>query len=533
MNTTTLKLEYRKEELDFSAFQIWYKYRVVTKSLLDAWREKRKTGFKLSWTIENNNPPLQLTTSDVGKTLTTPGFGGFYENFHMADQNFNASLLFPNDLPEQIGNGSLVVELQTEREMGENGKSEFFYTEPGYVLHVDPNYKAFSWTEAEVFCNDRGGHLASAESSEDQRKTVEIADGMQVWLGGKEIEGKWQYSNGEKMTKDHFSSSYGQEPYCAALQGGYLYKRNCEKKLYSFICTLPLTKTTEDMTTIVQSLNRLQVASVPSMKVGYRYQVFNNNNTQQMNMLENKTKAGFKIDWYVKDESGSRASRSEVHQQNEDWKEVINDPGRQNEAFQKVVGLAAAKRLLNVPKEDIINEAISMKLDFLKSQGLDRGNCKNERVLDGDFHHLFQALQKEHSLAIEKDQIFQDDIATGIALYMIGIHCPEETMKLSHFLLQLAEEESFPTFILATVNTLQSGNLTPYHKQLLGRIFQVLDDFFGFHLGKILLATSSPDQLSAIQDQGSPFLKLGDQTVQRCLSGASCKDILNHKHSGR
>ena len=106
-------------------------------------------------------------------------------------------------------------------------------------------------------------------------------------------------------------------------------------------------------------------------------------------------------------------------------------------------------------------------------------------------------------------------------------------MKLSEFLLQLAKEESLPTFILATVNTLQYGNLTPYHKQLLGRIYQVLDNFFGFHLGKILLATSSPDQLSALQDQGSPYLKLSNQAVQRCLSGASCNDILDHNHSGR
>ena len=53
--------------------------------------------------------------------------------------------------------------------------------------------------------------------------------------------------------------------------------------------------------------------------------------------------------------------------------------------------------------------------------------------------------------------ILQEDIVTGISLYMIGKHCPMETMKLSHFLLQLAKEESLPTIILATVNTLQSG----------------------------------------------------------------------------
>ena len=100
VNTSVLKLEYKKDELGFSAFQVWYKYRVATKSLLDAWGEKRMTGFKLSWKIENRTPPLEITTSKVGKSLTTPGFQDFYKDFHMDDQNFNASLLFPNDLPE-------------------------------------------------------------------------------------------------------------------------------------------------------------------------------------------------------------------------------------------------------------------------------------------------------------------------------------------------------------------------------------------------------------------------------------------------
>ena len=112
----------------------------------------------------------------------------------------------------------------------------------------------------------------------------------------------------------------------------------------------------------------------------------------------------------------------------------------------------------------------------------------------------------------------------GVALYMIGKHCPEETLKISQFLLQLAKEESFPTFILATINTLQSRQLTLYHKQLLRKIYHVLDDLFGFHLGQILLATTSPDQLNALQDQGMPFWNLSDQAIQSCFSRSSCED---------
>ena len=203
--------------------------------------------------------------------------------------------------------------------------------------------------------------------------------------------------------------------------------------------------------------------------------------------------------------------------------DVVNNC--QNEAFQKIVRLAATKRLLNVPQEDMINEAISKKLDLLKSEEADQRNCKNEQMSDRNSNLFFEALQKEHSLTIEKDKISPEDIATGTSLYMIGKHCPEETMKLGQFLLQLAKEESPPTFILATVNTLTGRLMTTYHKLLLGRIYQVLEDIFGFHLGRILMATSSPEQITALQDQYLPFLNQSDQFVQRCISGVSYKDV--------
>ena len=62
VNTTYLKLEYKKEQLNFSSFQVWYKYRTTTKYLLDTWSgaEKRITGFELHWMIENKFEPLEM-----------------------------------------------------------------------------------------------------------------------------------------------------------------------------------------------------------------------------------------------------------------------------------------------------------------------------------------------------------------------------------------------------------------------------------------------------------------------------------------
>ena len=119
----------------------------------------------------------------------------------------------------------------------------------------------------------------------------------------------------------------------------------------------------------------------------------------------------------------------------------------------------------------------------------------------------------------------QEDIEIGFAIYMIAVHCPKETTKLAQFLLQLAREESLPTILLALINTLQSDDLTLSHRILLGRIYNVLEDLFGLHLGKVLLATSSPVQLAAFQKQYLPFLNYSDEHVQQCLSGHSCNNI--------
>ena len=175
-------------------------------------------------------------------------------------------------------------------------------------------------------------------------------------------------------------------------------------------------------------------------------------------------------------------------------------------------------------RDEIIKEAVAKKTDLLKSKGLDHGNCEGEQM---DHRNFSQVLIAEPPTEISTKT--EEDIEIGLALYMIGVHCPKETIKLGQFVVQLAKEESLPTFMLALINTLQSDQVTVFHKTLLGRIYKVLDDLFGFHLGKILLATSSPAQLSAFQNQYLPYLNNNsDQQVHECLSGHSCDNIFGH-----
>ena len=70
-----VNLTYTKDQLNFPGFHIWYNYKAASQNLLDSWEEKRVTGFRLSWRIEN--PTLAWTTSisEVGRSIQSPLHG--------------------------------------------------------------------------------------------------------------------------------------------------------------------------------------------------------------------------------------------------------------------------------------------------------------------------------------------------------------------------------------------------------------------------------------------------------------------------
>ena len=138
-----------------------------------------------------------------------------------------------------------------------------------------------------------------------------------------------------------------------------------------------------------------------------------------------------------------------------------------------------------------------------------------------------QVLSEGQSMELPTQILSQEDKEVGLALYTIVLHCPKDTMKLGQFLLQLVKEESLPSLILAITNTLLSEELTLYQKRKLGMIYQVLNSIFKLNLGNILIATSTPSQLVALQDQMMPFLNSKKTRVEKCLSEQFCDDVLD------
>ena len=72
-------------------------------------------GFKISWEIQNENPPMELETEKLGHVIETPNFKEPYQpDFLKNDHIYEATLKVPESLSDQIGNGSLVIEVEVD-----------------------------------------------------------------------------------------------------------------------------------------------------------------------------------------------------------------------------------------------------------------------------------------------------------------------------------------------------------------------------------------------------------------------------------
>ena len=125
--------------------------------------------------------------------------------------------------------------------------------------------------------------------------------------------------------------------YCSTMQYGDLYKEDCNHYIHPFICNVVKTsKINDDKSSLMKKYSRGQVVNVPFIRIGYRHQGVNQTQLDQLEWMEDQI-SGFKVEWYLEDENGTRVRTSEVQKPNNEWKEVVNSPKQQNEVFQKTV----------------------------------------------------------------------------------------------------------------------------------------------------------------------------------------------------
>ena len=58
---------------------------------------------------------FEIRMWNLNGTITTPWYGGeFVEEYYIKDQDYHMVLEFPDDIQDQVGNGSLLIELEVD-----------------------------------------------------------------------------------------------------------------------------------------------------------------------------------------------------------------------------------------------------------------------------------------------------------------------------------------------------------------------------------------------------------------------------------
>ena len=95
-------------------------------------------------------------------SFETPGFRGEYqEGYHNESKHFNVILVLPDGIAEQIGNGSLVVEIEVDIRQDDGWVKTLEFSQGDKFYLVE---EVKEWAEAEEHCKSQGAQLASVLS---------------------------------------------------------------------------------------------------------------------------------------------------------------------------------------------------------------------------------------------------------------------------------------------------------------------------------------------------------------------------------
>ena len=167
------------------------------------------------------------------------GSSNFETSYFEEDHSYIATLEIQSSLKTQVADGALVIQLETNLYEGEGWVETVTYTgvSKEYVLVDDKK----TWEEAEVYCQNQGGHLASIVTEKEENEVLYLAagdydstywsyvDSQAVWVGGtdKDEEGSWKWSDDSswifpgKLAKDFGSN--GNEDDFVRVRGAMLH----------------------------------------------------------------------------------------------------------------------------------------------------------------------------------------------------------------------------------------------------------------------------------------------------------------------
>ena len=144
-----MKHKYKKDQLSFTSFHVWYRYKAASQQLLDSWKEKRMTGFRFSWRIEKL-PPIQ---ADWKEEVQTPK----YKHPLLAEMvQFARQIRLHNMTTENVLENIVHKKFQNIRNLDEDGMCS--------MEQIKPDNQKEAFLKAVTNVNiSRAGELTSDE----------------------------------------------------------------------------------------------------------------------------------------------------------------------------------------------------------------------------------------------------------------------------------------------------------------------------------------------------------------------------------
>ena len=507
---TAESVTYSRDQLNFSNFIVHYKFKAASQQLLDSWKEKRMTGFRLSWKI--NNPPLIANISEVGRSIQTPG----YKDSALAPLEgiYKAILIPPKDLSKELINQTLVIELDVNMK-----PSDEVYAFTSYKVYRE--YK--SWTEAELHCKSESGQLASIHSNWEQtlaEKAIE-KETNHIWLGGRMLDGRWQWTDNTSWKFTNWDSGSPQDIGYLMMTSDRKWVDSWNSARFYVLCqgtTVPLTE--KGLTTI--ELKKEQLTFLPFHLLFQSKAI--NYETSNTSQDEGRRISGFTLNWFLKEINGTKITE-ELPARQEDWRQEVPLPQYKELFFDDMVQLARELRLKNMTKEEILQQVIHQKSQIGVIPEVDE-MCSSGQVKSSARSKVFSKLMFNASTSQTSGDHSHEDIETGYELFHAVVFCPSMVFKLYTFIDQLLSNETSRTIIHTIVNLFQSGAITDETSfGLAKQFYQVLASTLDMQYGNILLATATNAQRENIINKGLPFFLNNTESVKKCLRESHCATL--------
>ena len=225
---------------------------------------------------------ITLKSKEREGRFRTPGFGDLNYNgdFYSLPQEMHYVLEFPDRIEEIVGNGNLIIDVQT------NGKWTYRRQEKLQLFRMSLNMSA-----AEDFCMNQGGHLASVGTAEENEELNRAREENEVWLGGNKKAEDWQWLDGNPWIYQNWAYLYPTNETSASCLtmgwSGFWQDITCYQRRF-FVCDCPQITATGANTFVLT-----KESQDPSLHVWWSHKIGSNDKTgiQIVWRLENGRKS--------------------------------------------------------------------------------------------------------------------------------------------------------------------------------------------------------------------------------------------------